>query len=168
MITYVLIISKQFPLSHPKAGQPTFFFEKIANTRIPWKCPSIKIHTIRKNYNLWESRINKVKEGKAQLSLRYWSGKPYHSKQIEMFRLTKEHNVGIQYIWLYRPPAQNSGLDGAIDTISLAPWEFHGIEQLAKNDGLSVADFIDWFFPKGKSDVLFTGGIIHFTDFRYQ
>lgn len=39
---------------------------------------------------------------------------------------------------------------------------------LAKNDGLSVQDFKEWFFGKDpKEDKVFKGGIIHFTDLRY-
>lgn len=38
------------------------------------------------------------------------------------------------------------------------------IEVVAKNDGLSVEDFISWFFTK---DNVFEGVVIHFTDFRY-
>lgn len=37
--TYVLTLSKQFMTTHPKAGQPTDFFEKIK--------AGIKKHTIR-------------------------------------------------------------------------------------------------------------------------
>lgn len=37
---------------------------------------------------------------------------------------------------------------------------------LAKNDGLSVEDFTEWFFGCNKGNV-FDGVIIHFTDFRY-
>lgn len=40
------------------------------------------------------------------------------------------------------------------------------VEQIAKNDGLSVADFVEWFFGSSKSNV-FEGVVIHFTDFRY-
>lgn len=36
---------------------------------------------------------------------------------------------------------------------------------IAKNDGLSLEDFIEWFFH-GKSGS-FSGKIIHFTDYRY-
>jgi hypothetical protein len=42
------------------------------------------------------------------------------------------------------------------------------VEQLAKNDGLAVEDFVEWFFstPLYKGNT-FEGKIIHLTDFRY-
>ena len=40
------------------------------------------------------------------------------------------------------------------------------IQEVAKNDGLSVEDFVEWFFGNNKENV-FEGVVIHFTDFRY-
>ena len=40
------------------------------------------------------------------------------------------------------------------------------IHEVAKNDGLSVEDFVEWFFGNNKENV-FEGVVIHFTDFRY-
>ena len=169
MITYVLIISRNFPLSHPKAGEKTFLMEAMFNgiankTALAAVSPYRKIHTIRKNAELWEKRIKKVQEGKAVISFRYWSGKPYRSKQVTFWKLTKEDNVGIQRIYLEHDPdfgfsqstwkeLRHSNLDRAL---------------LANNDGLSVEDFSAWFFPKGDKSKRFSGVIIHFTGFRYQ
>lgn len=41
------------------------------------------------------------------------------------------------------------------------------IETLAKNDGLELPDFIEWFFGSVHTGNVFKGKIIHFTDFRY-
>ena len=42
------------------------------------------------------------------------------------------------------------------------------IEDIANNDGLSVEDFVDYFFGKcGCKSNIFEGVVIHFTDFRY-
>ena len=38
------------------------------------------------------------------------------------------------------------------------------VEQLAANDGMTLDDFVSWFF---KTSNTFEGVIIHFTDFRY-
>lgn len=38
------------------------------------------------------------------------------------------------------------------------------VEQLAANDGMTLDDFVSWFF---KTSDTFEGVIIHFTDFRY-
>lgn len=141
---FVLTVSKEFQSTHPKKGQPTEFVDKII-------CGS-KIHTIRANYDLWKKRIDLVNEGKAILSLRYWSGKPYNSKQYEFMILTK---VGIQKLqWkLFK--------GWYIDDKSTFP----GLEfEIAKNDGLSYQDFYDWFFPWPTDPC----AIIHFTELRYK
>ena len=41
------------------------------------------------------------------------------------------------------------------------------VEELAKNDGLSVEDFVNWFFGSVHQGNVFEGVVIHFTDFRY-
>jgi hypothetical protein len=40
------------------------------------------------------------------------------------------------------------------------------VEVVAKNDGLSVENFVEWFFGNSKSNV-FEGVIVHFSSFRY-
>lgn len=73
------MLSRVFPATHPRAGEPTEFKEKLQRKE--------KLHTIRANWPLWESRINDVRNGNAELSVRQWTGKPYRSKQVEIARL---------------------------------------------------------------------------------
>jgi hypothetical protein len=40
------------------------------------------------------------------------------------------------------------------------------VEVVAKNDGLSVENFVEWFFGNSKSNV-FEGVVVHFTSFKY-
>ena len=40
--------------------------------------------------------------------------------------------------------------------------------QLARNDGMTLEEFKDWFFGQGLDRTVFSGVIIHFTDFRYN
>lgn len=98
MKTYILMLSKRFPVNHPMAGQHTFFRDKIlsslSHNNEYWK----KLHTIRANYLLWEKRIKEVREGKAILSLRQWADKPYRSKTQEIVRLSASDGVGIQIL----------------------------------------------------------------------
>ena len=61
----VLTFSKVFPQKHINAGEPTNFKEKILSGE--------KIHTIRPETTKW-----KIGD---KISMRYWTGKPYHSKQ---------------------------------------------------------------------------------------
>ncbi len=145
MKTYVLTVSKVFPKTHPRAGQFTGFPEDIFLEE--------KIHTIRANYDFWKKRIDEVTEGKAMLSLRYWSDKPYNSKQITFLDLYKS-DVGIQKIEF--DPHLGIFIDDYDSDINL--------EEIAKNDGLSLKDFKAWFKGYDLSEPM---AIIHFTSFRY-
>lgn len=163
MKTYVLTVSKTFPVTHKRKGEPTYFAEKIFKE----KCSEdvkVKIreefgpdlipkkHTIRANYDLWKKRIDEVNEGKAIISLRQWSGNPYNSPQIEVMQFGVEE-IGYQRIMIdgiYR--FRIDGSERRCDT-----------EELAKNDGLSDSDFKEWFKNYDLEPMI----IIHFTKFRY-
>lgn len=140
---YVLTVSNYFPSYHVKAGQPTGFVDAIYFGN--------KIHTIRANYELWRKRAEQINSGKAILSLRYWSGKPYRSRQVEFMRLEK---IGLEML---------TTVDRFLN-INCRPIEKQTIIQLADNDGLSTSDFYIWF---SKYDLTTPLAIIHFTDFRY-
>lgn len=139
--TYVLMLSREFPKTHPRAGEPTNFKTK--------KEEGVKKHTIRGNAELWEHRAEEINAGRAILSVRQWSGKPYEtgSHQIEICRHTK---LGTQRVTLnFR-----------------APWNrFVGVHQksgdihyptfvdVAQNDGLSPEDFVSWFESEKKGNL---------------
>lgn len=142
--THVIIVSEQFPSTHKRKGEETFFVNKIKN--------ELKKHTIRKNYQLWKKRVDEVNKGRAVISIRTWSGKPYNSPQVEKFQLTKENNVGVQKIQFTK---SNIYIDERRSAVSL--------EELANNDGLSLEDFQDWFKKYPKEPM----AIIHFIGFRY-
>jgi hypothetical protein len=144
MKTYVLTISKVFPKTHKRAGEPTNFNTKINRRE--------KLHTIRANYDLWKKRIDEVNAGTAMLSVREWSGKPYQTKQVELFQFTAENWIGIQK--LENPHTRV----GAIIDDQLNSWA-----DVANNDGLSFEDFCDWF-KSAKNEPM---AVIHFTEFRY-
>ena len=147
MKTYVITLSKTFPKTHKRAGEPTNF-RTLFET-------GVKKHTIRANYSLWVKRIKDIQDGKACLSIRQWSGKPYASKQEEICRLSADNGVGIQY--MYYPELMCGTLDKD-GTKKLSA------SQLANNDGLSFIDWQDWFKDYDISQPL---AIIHFTKFRY-
>lgn len=144
MKTYVLTISRNFQKSHKRAGEPTNFFEKIE------KCE--KIHTIRGNYDLWAKRAKEINEGRAVLSVRYWDGKPYKSKQVEVFQLIK---IGVDKFYFH-------SLD-VMFVFDEKTKTYLNVLEVAKNDGLSFEDFKEWF-KNVKPEPM---AIIHFTDFRY-
>lgn len=144
--TFVLTVSKQFPKTHIRSGESTGFVENIKKL---FTLESNKIHTIRANYEFWEKRAKQINEGKAVLSIRYWSDKPYNSKQIEICRLEK---IGIEKL--------EDPTNFAFATIGdkMINWA-----EIAKNDGLSFKDFCEWFKVRCEKPM----AIIHFTNFRY-
>lgn len=146
MKTYVITLSRNFLAYHKRAGEETHFKEKFLSGE--------KLHTIRANYPLWEKRIKEVQEGRAILSIRQWTGNPYRSKQVEIATLTAKNGVGLQRLEFtdcrLRFPYTDS--------------EWTSMVSLAKNDGLSLNDWVDWF---GGYDLSEPMAIIHFTKFRY-
>ena len=143
--THVITVSRYFLKSHPKAGRTTGFVNAILN--------GTKIHTIRHNYDLWKERIDEVNAGKAILSVRYWTGKPYQSKQQEFIRFDKNSGIDVQKL-----EDPNNFVWATIED-RMYDWK-----DIAKNDGLSLIDFGDWFKGVGSEPM----AIIHFTEFRYN
>jgi hypothetical protein len=159
----VITFSRFFPKGHPKAGQETFFREKIwaglADKQKGFKIPDAitdwdwyeyynatpKFHTIRAG-NRW-----KVGD---EYSPRVWSGKPYASKQIE-FALP----IRIEKIWKIVIEIEPSG--AIIPTINDDEKNAAILGKLALNDGLDLIDFANWFniHPKNKIQT-FTGQIL--------
>ena len=123
----------------------------------------MKLHTIRANYELWSKRFKQIDAGKAILSIRYWTGKPYRSKQMEICKLTKEDGIGIQKLELKLASYLPFYID--VDRIDEDRREddIH-VRLLAHNDGLSLNDWQDLFRNYDLSKPL---AIIHFTKFRY-
>lgn len=162
MKTYVITLSRHFLANHKRAGEETHFKEKflLGQGLTDYDTPSLaKIHTIRANYPLWEKRIKEVQEGRAVLSIRQWTGKPYRSKQVEIARLTADNGIGIQKL------SFDKDRDGVP---SLKYFNINGKyidrEILTNNDGLSKEDWQEWF--RGY-DLSMPMAIIHFTKFRY-
>lgn len=163
----VITFSRYFPSYHPRKGEDTFFVEKILNgvaekmqsgivdlslLRDETKaivndfvllCSSedIKGHTIRAG-NRW-----KVGD---YFSPRVWSGKPYASKQIEF-----APPIEIKKIWEVDIQLGNY-LQVMLPTKSANTWSLLSNGEVAKNDGLDVHDFMNWFniHPKRKEQIL--------------
>lgn len=163
MKTYVLTVSRYFPKTHKKSGQETYFVDKIQASINDVRQFRNKIHTIRANYELWAKRISEVQKGDAILSVRYWSGKPYNSKQIEICQLDKNSGIGIQALIFPEKNINNATVCG--NDFPKPTW-YKGLTciELSKNDGLSLDDFKEWFKKYNLSNPM---AIIHFTSFRY-
>lgn len=146
MKTYVLMLSKQFPTFHERAGEPTGFQHTLLTT---------KIHTIRANFELWSKRIQQVSDGLACISIRQWEGLPYRGRTEEILKLYAKDGVGIQRLHFH----WGTILDPVVDYIkSVDP------VNLAHNDGLSTKDWSQWLCHY---DLTKPMAIIHFTQFRY-
>lgn len=145
MKTYVLTISKTFPTTHSKAGRETNFVKKINALS--------KLHTIRGNYQLWQKRFEKIAAGEACLSVRVWSGKPFYSKQIEVFNFKNTDGISVEEL-TFKSRLHNSKTDSWMTNyedlfIVKSNMVFYGpnlasFETLAENDGLSLKDFNEW------------------------
>jgi len=163
--TYVLIVSKTFPKTHSKSGKHTFFIEKINEAKISISETPImgsKIHTLRGNYQLWKKRIDEIQKGKAILSLRFWIGKPYNSKQVEFLQLDKSSGIGIQGLYfdfnrILEPFISSEDSKNELQT-------YLSTHEIARNDGLNYLDFKEWFKGYDLNEPM---AIIHFTAFRY-
>lgn len=179
MKTYVLTISRQFPKTHKQAGNPTRFIEgifavKVENSSIidniydryphfdifTYNTCFPKWHTIRGNYDLWKKRFEKIDAGEAELSLRYWEGKPYNSKQREFLKLSNLDGIGLQKLKSWSE--DKSFVFITTPNGNVLPFD---ASRIAINDGLSRKNFDEWF--KGY-DLSKPMAIIHFTNFRYQ
>lgn len=146
----ILTLSRVFPQTHSKKGINTLFAVNLFAGR--------KIHTIRTDEKeLWEQRVKDINEGRKLLCVREWTGRPYNSEQADIKQFV---SVGLQDITITygvddeKPQAWVDGKPVPIET-------------LAKNDGLELPDFIEWFFGSVHTGNVFKGKIIHFTDFRY-
>jgi len=147
MKTHVLMVAKSFLATHPRAGEETNFASMILGKE--------KLHTIRGNYDNWKPKIDEINAGKAVLSLREWTGKPYRSKQNTIIELT---DIGYQKIRMDK-----------VGNFYVEEKPIFDVEELALNDGLVVEDFLSWFGVQKmiKKGEVFEGIVIHFTNFRY-
>lgn len=166
----VLTFSRTYPSYHPKAGQPTYFVEKIWKSLTPINSPIVpywmthtkdlpntnvekstpwdydpKHHTIRAG--------NRWKPGD-KFSPRVWSGQPYNSKQIIF-----APDIEVKKVWDFDIIGSDFYLSGRHEYGESGGFE---ISQVAKNDGLSTTDFLEWFMlsPEFEKKKEFKGQII--------
>jgi hypothetical protein len=155
MKTFVITVSREFPSKHIRRGNETNFVKKILNN---YTCKvdelGTKLHTCRSNYEYWKRIVDEVNAGKAILSVRYWSGKPRKSKQVEIVSFDYNSGIGIQKLIFEDDFLPKPTVDGKLLRL----------RELSKNDGLEFDDFLSWFEGYDLTEPL---AIIHFTKFRY-
>lgn len=157
-MSIVLTFSRTFPSYHLRKGEPTYFVEKIWNWLVNedgYSLPiyhtqelpdllnfcsgaimnecGIKSHTIRVG-NRWKVGM--------KFSPRIWSGKPYASKQIII-----APDIEVKKVWdieiLFEPNQIHIGIPNGKQQ-----WLLLSLGDVAKNDGLTVHDFYNWFDTK--------------------
>lgn len=173
---HILILSKNFPAWHSRAGEETFFGEAIRNAFFaagsknfnynlppfrsrPMEVTALqrKLHTIRGNYDKWARAFEEIKAGRACLSVRQWLGKPYEkgSMMIELTRLYYDDGISLQKLDLRGSSFLPAWIDGqkVVDRY-----------KLARNDGLDFADWSEWMEHYDLSQPM---ALINFTQHHY-
>lgn len=148
----VRTLSRTFMKGHPREGEPTYFVEKVCKG-LPeegWKIETdifSEIPLALDIYRQLEPKYHTIRMGRHfkpedELTLAVWSDKPYRSKQIK----------------LWTGPIRAIDIDIIIEShydelfLSIRPGHIK-LEELAKNDGLSLKDFRQWFnLPVGEHE----------------
>jgi hypothetical protein len=143
----VMTFSTRFPSYHPKAGQETYFIEQIWNSlggvkdeyRTPFENYKDYTKSILWSYRTRGEKGHTIRAGhrwKAgdKFSPRIWSGKPYRSKQIAI-----ADPIEVVKVWDFKIEP-----DGKI-FIGNTALVMADVQLVAKNDGLTAADFLAWF-----------------------
>jgi hypothetical protein len=146
----VITFSRTYPSYHPKAGQPTYFVEKVWSSLDKLGFPKLnsisedlvpdsilsrledfqpKHHTIRAGHR-W-------KEGD-WFSPRVWSGKPYASKMIQF-----APDIQVKKTWDFL--LEDDGCIFINGELYAYPNSDFALQPLASNDGLEVVDMMNWF-----------------------
>jgi hypothetical protein len=162
----VITFSTKFPAKHPRAGEPTFFVEKIVRSLNQMQPPQdINSPFSEEMYYIVEPKHHTIRAGKRwkvgdKFSPRIWSGKPYASKQIAFandIELVKVIDIEIEF--------SGNRIDVQKPTDKPNHYLLLPAGEVANNDGLDVHDFINWFaiHPKAKQEK-FIGQILCWND----
>ena len=167
----VITLARTFMKGHPRAGDPTYFVEKVLNSLgidyhseayllMLWELnPKIKEEAIASFFmglgllnDTSDEKPHTIRNGHRwkdgdMASLRVWSGKPYNSPQIIIapdveIKKVYDFNIdGFKFI-LNRKLLYHQ---------HVSTWHSH-MEKLCSNDGLNFCDFLDWFKVPSKFD----------------
>jgi hypothetical protein len=161
----VITFSRTFPSYHPKAGDETFFVEKIIKSISPHDYKRGELISFF-NYSAQHSDDNvaladykicaaatpkhhTIRAGKRfkvgdMCSPRVWSDKPYRSKQISIapdIKITKIYNFRmIPALWYDECEFTLTTGDG--NELLL---DIKAVTKIANNDGLTLEEFFYWF-----------------------
>lgn len=165
----VITFSTVFPSYHPRKGERTFFIEKIVEGMLAMGTFEVSDETLAlcgrhgaydyTKYDVEQIKYHTIRAGKRwkvgdKFSPRIWSGKPYASKQIII-----ADDIEIKKIWDFemKPALWFDECEFLINNKHIS------LNQVAKNDGLVLSDFISWFAGENAASSkrkLFIGQII--------
>lgn len=148
----VITFSRTFPSYHPKAGQPTYFVEKVVKSlhKQGVKPFDVNCDFSEEMYHIIDPKHHTIRAGHRfkvgeWFSPRVWSGRPYNSKQIQF-----APDIQVNRQWDF-DLINGKVIIGGLFHCSVK--EEEKIEAFACNDGLSAQDLLDWFqYPKPCAD----------------
>ena len=159
----VITFSRFFPATHKEKGKPTYFVEKfwkglqtIGYSEPPYffsELTGLSTVISGEDYNHATPKLHTIRSGNRfkvgdYFSPRVWSGMPYKSKQIII-----AEDIKVQQIYDITFCQKDEFLQ--VGEYNFYPNGYEEmILKLAKNDGLTVEQFKNWF------DKPFTGQII--------
>lgn len=156
----VITFSRNFPAYHKKAGQPTHFVEKVVRSlhEMGVRPFDVSCEFNEEMYYLCEGKHHTIRAGKRWkvgdwFSPRVWSGKPYASKQIQF-----APDIEIKKIWEFDIIREQVVLDSRLYA-PLHPMSSR-FQEVAKNDGLTAIEMIQWFNIHPKKTAIGFGGQI--------
>lgn len=143
----VITFSRNFPSYHPKAGQPTFFMEKIWKSlgqtyAVMCREQGLDMFQAIKDIDTYTPKYHTIREGRRfkkgdLFSPRVWLEKPYRSKQVTFapdIEVKKTWDIEIRFERMW----QSILIEGELVTSQVQ-------RELATNDGLTVPDLVGWF-----------------------
>jgi hypothetical protein len=137
----VITFSRTFPAYHSKAGQDTFFPEKVIIGLEKLNHPILEVDELELDEQVYEEsspKFHTVRAGSRwkvgeMASLRVWSGRPYHTKQV-----TLAPDIKITNVWSFE-------IKGREVWIASKKVDDEIILSAATHDGLMFWDFLEWF-----------------------
>lgn len=160
------MFSRQFATDHPRAGEPTYFVEKLIFNFLEGNLPGYGTEHIKRLRDLGYLKVSKMLDGSKghtiraghrfkkgdKFSPRIWSGKPYRSGQIIL-----GPDVEVVNTWDFK--VDQCGVC-SLNNRYLFDYDTSDMEDgmeitIAKNDGLNHRDFLEWiimpYYRAGKS-----------------
>ncbi len=149
----VITFSRVFPAYHPKAGQPTYFVEKVVKSLHKQGMPPFDVNCdfSTEMYYICDPKHHTIRAGNCwkvgdKFSPCVWSGKPYQSKQIQF-----APDIQIKKVWEFEIEADEDYRCLLICGQPFVEWngalhtDTGQLSFLAGNDGLNVKNMLDWF-----------------------